>query len=118
MYAVIASGGKQERVEVGSRIEVELLAGDEGATVSLAAVLLVDGETVISVPTDLARATVTATIVGAAKGPKIRGFTYKNKTNSSRRFGHRQHYTVVEVTEIAAGGASGAHRQPAKAAKA
>ncbi len=106
MYAVIATGGKQERVEVGSRINVEILDGDEGGSVQLTTVLIVDGESTISTPSALEGATVTATIVGAAKGPKINGFIYKNKTNSSRRFGHRQHYTVVEVTDIAAGGKS------------
>jgi large subunit ribosomal protein L21 len=102
MYAVIASGGKQERVEVGSRVEVELLPGDDGATVNFAPVLLVDGGRVLSAPGDLEGVTVTGQIVGSSKGPKITGFTYKSKTNSRRRFGHRQHYTVVEVTDIAA----------------
>jgi large subunit ribosomal protein L21 len=118
MYAVIASGGKQERVEVGSRIAVEMLEGEDGSSVTFAPVLLVDGERVITTPDELATATVSGTIVGATKGPKIHGFTYKNKTNSRRRFGHRQHYTVVEVTEIAAGGASTPRRAPARAAKA
>jgi large subunit ribosomal protein L21 len=116
MYAVIATGGKQERVEIGSRIAVEILDGDEGATVDLTPVLVVDGATTIAEPSALQDATVTATIVGASKGPKIRGFIYKNKTNSRRRFGHRQHYTVVEVTDIAASGAPA--RKTAKAAKA
>ena len=44
-----------------------------------------------------------ARIVGDAKGPKIRGFVYKNKTNQRRRWGHRQHYSVIEVTEITPG---------------
>ena len=116
MYAVIATGGKQERVEVGSRINVEILSGDDGATVQLTPVLVVDGESTISTPSALQSATVTATIVGAAKGPKIKGFIYKNKTNSSRRFGHRQHFSVVEVTDIAAGGSTA--RKATKATKA
>jgi large subunit ribosomal protein L21 len=41
--------------------------------------------------------------VGEAKGPKIRGFTYKNKTRSRRRWGHRQHYATIEVTGISRG---------------
>jgi len=116
MYAVIATGGKQERVEVGSRITVEILEGDEGATVDFAPVLIVDGATTHASPSALEGAKVTASIVGASKGPKIRGFIYKNKTNSSRRFGHRQHYTVVEVTDIAAAGKRS--RQTARATKA
>jgi large subunit ribosomal protein L21 len=116
MYAVIATGGKQERVEIGSRVAVEILDGEEGATVDLTPVLIVDGEQTIAQPSMLEGATVTATIVGSAAGPKIRGFIYKNKTNSRRRFGHRQHYTVVEVTDIATAGK--ASRPAAKAAKA
>ena len=116
MYAVIATGGKQQRVEVGSRINVEILAGDEGGTVQLRPILIVDGESTISAPSALEGATVTGTIIGTAKGPKIKGFIYKNKTNSSRRFGHRQHFTVVEVTDIAAGGSTA--RKTAKATKA
>jgi large subunit ribosomal protein L21 len=116
MYAVIATGGKQERVEIGSRINVEILDGDDGGTVELTPVLIVDGESVMTAKSALEGATVTGTIVGAAKGPKINGFIYKNKTNSSRRFGHRQHYSVVEVTNIAASGAPA--RKTAKATKA
>jgi large subunit ribosomal protein L21 len=49
-------------------------------------------------------ATVTATVVGEAKGPKINGFTYKRRTRQRRRFGHRQKYSVVEITSIPAAG--------------
>src|SRR5580698_1572216 len=103
MYAVIATGGKQERVEIGSRVAVEILPGAEGAAVDLTPVLIVDGDNTI-VADSLSGASVTAKIVGESKGPKIKGFTYKAKANVRRRYGHRQHYTVVEVTEIAAGG--------------
>lgn len=103
MYAVIASGGKQEKVTEGQRVALELLAGDEGSEVSLTPVLVVDGDTVLAAPDQLASATVTATIVGTTKGPKINGFTYKRRTRSRRRYGHRQHYTLVEITKIAAG---------------
>ena len=48
-------------------------------------------------------ATVTAKVVGEAKGPKIDGFTYKRRTNQRRRYGHRQHYTTIEITKISAG---------------
>lgn len=103
MYAVIASGGKQEKVTEGQRVALELLPGDEGAEVELTPVLVVDGETVLAAPDQLAGATVTGTIVGTTKGPKINGFTYKRRTRSRRRYGHRQQYTLVEITKIAAG---------------
>ena len=100
MYAVIASGGKQEKVTEGQQVELELLAGDEGSEVSLTPVLVVDGDEVLAGGDALAGASVTATIVGTTKGPKIDGFTYKRRTRSRRRYGHRQNYTVVEITSI------------------
>ena len=100
MYAVIATGGKQERVETGQRVNVELLGADEGAEVSFTPVLVVDGGDVLATPAQLDGYAVTATVVGTAKGPKINGFTYKRRTNQRRRYGHRQHYTTVEITGI------------------
>ena len=99
MYAVISTGGKQYRVTEGERLEVELL-GDPDDTVELAPVLIVDGDRVVAAAKDLAKAKVKATIVGESKGPKITGFTYKNKTNQRKRWGHRQHYALVEITGI------------------
>jgi large subunit ribosomal protein L21 len=103
MYAVIKTGGKQERVAEGQRLAVERLGVDEGAEVTFTPVLVVDGETVVAAPDDLARASVSARVVGEEKGPKIRGFTYKPKSNSRRRWGHRQHYTTIEITGISRG---------------
>ena len=100
MYAVIQTGGKQARVAEGDRVEVELLGQEPGAEVTFRPVLLVDGETVVSAAGDLAGATVSGRILEETKGPKIRGFTYKNKTNQRRRWGHRQHYSLVEITGI------------------
>ncbi len=100
MYAVIESGGKQYRVEEGQRLSVERLGGDE---VSLRPVLVVDGDDVLAAPSDLAGASVTARVVGETKGPKINGFKYRDKTNWRRRFGHRQHYTEVEIVSISRG---------------
>ena len=100
MYAVIATGGKQHRVAQGDVIEVERLTTAEGESVTLRPVLLVDGGTVLATPEDLGDASVTARVVGDAKGPKINGFTYKNKTNNRKRWGHRQKYTRIEITGI------------------
>ncbi len=104
VYAVIATGGKQARVTEGSRLEVERLGVDVGTEVTFTPVLLVDGDSVVSTPGDLEGATVTATVVGEAKGPKIRGFTYRPKARTRRKWGHRQHYATIEVTSIAARG--------------
>jgi large subunit ribosomal protein L21 len=101
MYAVIKTGGKQYRVEKGQTLAVERLG--ETDKVELTPVLLVDGDTVLATPTDLRGAKVSAKVVGESKGPKVTGFTYKNKTNQRRRWGHRQHYSTIEITGISAG---------------
>ncbi len=103
MYAVIASGGKQERVAEGQQLRVELLGVAKGSEVSLQPVLIVDGDRVLATPADLAKSTVTARVIGEEKGKKINAMTYKNKTNQSRRWGHRQHYSTIEITSIVAG---------------
>jgi large subunit ribosomal protein L21 len=100
MYAVIRTGGKQTRVEQGQRVDVELLGKAEGDEVDFTPVLVVDGDTVVATASDLGSAKVTARVVGETKGPKIRGFTYKNKTNQRRRWGHRQRYSTIEITGI------------------
>ena len=101
MYAVIATGGKQYRVEPGQLLDVELLKTDDDVT--FAPILVVDGDDVLSTPDQLAGASVEARVVGDAKGPKIVGFTYKNKSNERRSWGHRQHYSTIEITGITKG---------------
>jgi large subunit ribosomal protein L21 len=81
---------------------VERLGRQTGDEVTFEAVLVVDGDTVVT-GGDVARASVTGRVVGEEKGPKIRGLTYKNKTNSRRRWGHRQQYDRVEITGITRG---------------
>ena len=103
MYAVIQSGGKQERVEEGQELAVERLAAAEGEELTFAPILLVDGETVLAGPGPLSGARVEARVIGETKGPKIRGFTYKPKTRSRRSWGHRQKYTTIEITGISRG---------------
>ncbi len=101
MYAVISAGANQQKVAEGEQVEVDLLDATEGDEVTLTATLLVDGDTVLATPDELSGVTVTGRVVGEAKGPKINGFTYKRRTNQRRRYGHRQRYTVVEITRIA-----------------
>jgi large subunit ribosomal protein L21 len=105
MYAVIATGGKQEKVSEGQVLDIERLVGAEaGGTVAFTPILLVDGSSVISSVDDLASAKVEAEVVGEIKGKKIRGFTYKNKSNQRKRWGHRQKYLQVKITSIKAKG--------------
>jgi large subunit ribosomal protein L21 len=102
MYAVVATGGKQYRVTEGQVLDVEL-AGEVGSEVDLSVVMVVDGDTVLATPDQLKGSAVKAKVVGEAKGPKIVGFTYKNKTNQRRRFGHRQKYSTLEISSIRKG---------------
>ncbi|MBM3663106.1 MAG: 50S ribosomal protein L21 [Actinobacteria bacterium] len=102
MYAVVKSGGKQYRVHPGQRVRVERLA-ESGATVDLTPVLLVDGDTVLATPDQLAGATVSATVVDEGRGRKINGFDYKAKARVRRRWGHRQAYSTIEITDISRG---------------
>ena len=102
MYAIVRSGGNQQKVAVGDVIEIDKVATAEGETVSLPVLLLVDGENVTADAAKLAKASVTAEVVGATKGPKITILKYKNKTGYRKRQGHRQKYTQVKVTDISA----------------
>ncbi|MCY4067937.1 MAG: 50S ribosomal protein L21 [Acidimicrobiaceae bacterium] len=99
MYAVVETGGKQYRVERGATIDVERV-GEPGSEVSLRPVMLVDGASVLSTPSELAGASVTAVVLHEHRGPKIRGFTYKSKSNQRRRWGHRQTLATLEITDI------------------
>jgi large subunit ribosomal protein L21 len=101
MYAVIRVGTSQERVTEGQVVRVDLRAEEVGADVQFVPVLLVDGDKVVAGPA-LKGATVTATIIGDEKGPKIRAITYKSKANQRKRWGHRQKYSTVEITKISA----------------
>ena len=100
MYAIVRAGGRQEKVAVGDVFEVNRLQGEAGSTVTLPALLLVDGDTVTSDAKALAGVTVTAEILGDTKGPKIDILKYKNKTGYRKRQGHRQPLTQVKITGI------------------
>jgi large subunit ribosomal protein L21 len=102
VYAIVRSGGQQQKVAVGDVIEIDKVASEVGDSVKLPVVLLVDGEKVTSDADALGKATVTAEVLGATKGPKIVIQKYKNKTGYKKRQGHRQKYTQVKVTDISA----------------
>ena len=103
MYAVISTGGKQERVAEGAELRVERLGAAPGSEVHFEPVLVVDGERVLVTPAQLAGSSVVGTVVGEELGPKVRGFTYQAKARRRRRWGHRQRYTTVAITSITAG---------------
>ncbi len=100
VYAIVRSGGGQQKVSVGDVIEIDKVAASEGDTLTLPAVLLVDGDAVTSDAAALGKLTVTAEVLGGTKGPKIIIQKYKNKTGYKKRQGHRQKYTQVKITGI------------------
>ena len=100
MYAIVRCGGRQEKVALDDVLTVDKLPGEHGSSVTLPALLVVDGDRVISDPAELGRYQVTADIVGDAAGPKINMIHYRNKTGYKRRLGHRQRYSQVRITSI------------------
>ena len=102
MYAIVRCGGRQEKVALDDVVTVDKLPGEAGSSITLPALLVVDGDRVISDPAEVGRYQVTADIVGAAAGPKINMIHYRNKTGYRRRLGHRQRYTQVRITGIGA----------------
>ena len=104
MYAVIHTGGKQHRVQVGEIVRVERLEGEPGGKVVFDQVLAVgDGDTVkIGAPT-VAGASVRGTLVEQGRGKKILIYHYRRRQNANRkRGGHRQDYTAVKIDAIKA----------------
>jgi large subunit ribosomal protein L21 len=99
MYAIVKTGGKQYRVEEGQSLLVERLPAQEGETVALSPLLVVDGSGVKD-GQDLAKASVNATIVAHERGPKLRVVKFKPKRGYKRRTGHRQELTRIQITGI------------------
>jgi large subunit ribosomal protein L21 len=115
MYAIIKTGGKQYRVQEGESLLVERLPAEDGATVALEALLLVDGSDVVD-GEDLANIAVQARIVGHERGPKLRVVKFKPKRGYKRRTGHRQELTRIQITSLGRG--SGGGHRPVRAAAA
>jgi large subunit ribosomal protein L21 len=103
MYAVIATGGKQYRVEKGAVLRIEKLVGEPGSTVEFNEVLLIaDGGDVRLGKPALQGGKVTATIEKHAKGDKVSIVKFRRRKHYLRQKTHRQHYTQVRVTDISA----------------
>ncbi len=101
MYAIIRSGGKQYRAEVGATVDVDRLPQEVGETLEISDVLLVaDGDdTRIGRPT-VEGAAVTATVVDQFRGKKIIVYKYRQRTNYRRKQGHRQYCTRLRIEDI------------------
>ena len=118
-YAIVKTGGKQYRVEVGDTLRVELLPSEAGSTVELDDVLLVarGGDVVVGQPR-VEGARVVAQVQGHGKAEKVIAFKFKNKTHYMRKKGHRQPYTELKVQEIAVGGSPAGKAKPRRATRA
>ena len=101
MYAVVRVGGKQERVEPGDVLEVELMKADPGETIELEPIVIFDDDGKAHVGKDLGKASVKAKLLGDKKGDKLRVFKYRPKSGYRRSQGHRQQLTMLEVQEVA-----------------
>ncbi len=101
MFAVLKSGGKQYRVAVGDKIDVERLPNAVGDKVTLGDVLMVekDGQVLVGTPM-VQGAAIVATVLGESKGEKTVHFDYRNKHRRRKTIGHRQQYTRIEISEI------------------
>jgi large subunit ribosomal protein L21 len=132
-YAIVESGGKQYRAEKGASLLVEHLPADEGAKVSLRAVMYRGDKQVVLDGTELEKVKVEAVVAEHLRGPKVRIFKYKPKKGYRRHAGHRQQLTRLEVTDVrlltrkpaakaepkpAAKGEAGAEEKPAAKAEA
>src|SRR5262245_38113176 len=109
MYAVIETGGKQYRVEVGTELEVELLEGVPGDSITLDRVLLVaDGDDSAIGRPIVADAAVEAEVVRRDRADKVISFKYRPKARRRVKKGHRQDVTVLRITDVRLGGKSAA----------
>ena len=100
MFAIIESGGKQYKVEVGSQIEVEKLENNVGDKITLNVLLLSDGKEVKAGNPYVEGSVVEAEVVEHGKGDKIVVFKYKPKKNARTKQGHRQPFTKLKITAI------------------
>ena len=101
MYAIIRSGGKQYRAEVGATIDVDRLPQDIGDSIEIADVLLVaDGDDARIGQPRVDGALVRATVVEQFRGKKIIVYKYRQRTSYRRKLGHRQHYTRLRIDDI------------------
>lgn len=100
MYAIIATGGKQYKVQVGDTLEVEKLDAEVGAKVTLDALMVSDDAKVTFGNPMVSGIKVVAEVVEHGKGDKLQIFVYKKKNNHHRAQGHRQPYSKIKIISI------------------
>lgn len=100
MYAIIKTGGKQYKVALGDIVDVEMLDADFGAQVQFEVLYINDGVShQIGTPL-VPGAVVAGEILDCVGGPKVTSVKYKPSHHQYRKFGHRQKYSRVKITEI------------------
>jgi large subunit ribosomal protein L21 len=103
MYAVIATGGKQYRVQEGAVVRIEKLIADQGSSVEFKQVLLIGAGSDVKIGAPfLGNAKVVATVEGHGKGDKVRIVKFRRRKHYKREKTHRQPYTDVKITQIVA----------------
>ena len=100
MIAIIKTGGKQYIVKPGDKLKVEKLDKKEGEEFSFSDVLLVENNDKVEIGSQLLKAEVSAKVLSHGKGDKVIVYKYKPKKRESRKIGHRQPFTEVEILEI------------------
>jgi large subunit ribosomal protein L21 len=103
MFAVVKTGGKQYRVSAGDKLKIETIAAEVGAQVKLEQVLAVGEGAEVKIGTPLVQgASVTATVVGHGRHPKVTIFKMRRRKHFQKHGGHRQDFTEVRIDAIGA----------------
>ncbi|GJL72982.1 MAG: 50S ribosomal protein L21 [Nitrosomonas sp.] len=102
MYAVIKTGGKQYRIQVGEKLKVEQIEAERGSELILDQVLMVaDGEKISMGNPLVEGATVSAKVLDQGRHDKIRIFKMRRRKHYQKHQGHRQNFTEIQITGIA-----------------
>ena len=119
MYAVCSTGGKQYRATTGDQVKVEKLEAEKGSTVELDQVLMVGEGDDVKIGTPLVDGgKVLAKVVEHGRGDKVKIIKFKRRKHHMKRQGHRQYYTLLEITGIEGAEATKAPAKKAAAKKA
>ena len=103
MYAVIKTGGKQYKVEVGAKLKIEKLLGDAGSKLVIDKVLMIaDGDTTTIGAPLVAGAKVSATVLSHGRADKVMIFKFRRRKHYRKTQGHRQSFTEIQIDAIAA----------------
>jgi large subunit ribosomal protein L21 len=101
MYAIIASGGKQQRVAIGDVLKIEKLEGDAGSSIEFDKVLMVaNGDKIEIGAPYVSGAKVIGQVVSHGRADKVHIVKFRRRKHYLKRQGHRQHYTEVKIAQI------------------